>query len=162
MAISHHFLRLSQARLEHVLLHPADLDDTIDDIWEDDTLHLEIERSWQLIHFLLVGAAWERQGTLANAVLGGAEILASDSGHGPYRCNEAKHVRSLASELDAFDFEALWSRFDLARVQAAQIYPEDWTADKHDRDQCERDYEALRMFLNSAAAAEDAVLMFLS
>lgn len=162
MAISHHFLRLPQTQLEHALLEPADLDDTINEVWESDTLHLEIERSWQLIHFLLVGTAWGRQGRLARAVLGGEEIPGSDSGQGPCRYNKAKDVRLLMSELDSLRFEALWSRFDLAHVQAAQIYPEDWTAEDGDRRQCRQDYESLCAFLRLAAADNEAVVMFLS
>lgn len=162
MAISHHFQRLPQARLEQSLAGQASLDDTIDELWETDHLNLEIVRAWQLIHFLLTGAPWERQGPLAQAVLGGAEISGSDSGYGPYRYNSARDVRALASQLHELDFDVLWSRFDLARVRAEQIYPEDWTGQPDDRRACEEDYEALRAFLASAARTGEAVLMFLS
>ncbi|WP_431113036.1 YfbM family protein [Variovorax paradoxus] len=162
MAISCYFQRLPETRLAQVLRNEAAVEDTVDELSQTDELNLEIVRSWQLIHFLLTGAPWERVGPFANAVLGGSEISGTDSGYGAYRFNAAKDAQALCGQLDELSFDMLWSRFDLARVQAGQIYPEDWTGSDGDRQACQNDYEALQAFLASAAQGNEAVLMFLS
>jgi hypothetical protein len=162
MAISCHFQKLPDALLAQVLRSEVSVEDLIDTIAETETHNLEIARSWQLIHFLLIGEPWKRSGPLANAVLGGSEIPEADSGYGAYRFNTGKDVQALCQQLASIDFDALWSRFELSRVHAEQIYPEDWTGSEGDRQECRQDYEALRAFLASAGQSGDAVLMFLS
>ena len=162
MAISCYFQRLPGSRLAQVLRNEAAAEDIVDELSETDELNLEIVRSWQLIHFLLTGAPWEHSGPLANAVLGGSEIPGTDSGYGAYRVNAAKDVQALCRQLDELSADALWSRFDLSRVQAEQIYPEDWTGSHDDRQELQEDYEALQAFLASAAQGNEAVLMFMS
>ncbi|MDR6890702.1 MULTISPECIES: YfbM family protein [Variovorax] len=162
MAISCHFQRLPETQLAQVLQKEVGVEDTVDQVAQTDEHNLEIVRSWQLIHFLLVGAAWERVGVLANAVLGGSEISGTDCGYGAYRFNTAKDVQALSHQLDSIGFEALWSRFELSRVQAEQIYPEDWTGRDEDRQECQTEYEALQAFLTLAAQSNEAVLMFMA
>ena len=60
----------------------------------DPSHHLDIDKAWHAIHFLLNGQTWEGTGALYDAVLGGHVLGEVDVGYGPARCLSASEVRS--------------------------------------------------------------------
>jgi hypothetical protein len=120
---------------------------------------IDIDKSWQLIHFLLTGDAWQGETPLRDVVLGGVPISDEDVGYGPARYLTAVEVKQVNAALSGISGAELWLRFDAGRVEAAEIYPSSWGND--DRDVI-ANFESLRRFYASAALDEQVVLQFLN
>ena len=123
---------------------------------------LDMDKSWHLIHFLLTGSAWGGEGPVANAILGGKEIVDTDAGYGPFRYLSPADVQATSEALAEVDTNSLWSRFDAKQVSEADIYTSPWTGDDPEREYIAQNYMALRNFYSSAAAAGDGMLLYIS
>src|SRR5262245_45909058 len=72
---------------------------------------LDLGKAWHGLHFLLTGTAWEGDGPLAAAILGGEEIT-GDLGYGAARCLSPRGVAEVALALGASDVAAVIAGFD--------------------------------------------------
>lgn len=123
--------------------------------------HLDVDKAWDAIHFLLNGDPEGAQQPLADAVLGGTE-LGEDNGYGPVRYLDRAAVAAVANALDAIPPDTLAARFEFDALHAAGIYPQIWDRrDDEDRAYVCGHYSALRDFYRAAAERGDCALLYL-
>jgi hypothetical protein len=163
MSMIGNYLRVSGDELERLREDPSDI---LDVLYPDDGngehpvgRHLDIDKSWHAIQFLLTGEPWEGKAPLQNAVMGGTELGDEDVGYGPARGLTPAEVESVSSALGHISGEQLWSRFDAGKFAAAEIYPEGWSADE--KGYVLGYYEELQAFFAAAARDGDAMILFL-
>ena len=122
-------------------------------------LHLDIDKSWHGIHFLLTGSAWEGNPPISLAILGGTEI-GEDGGYGPARYLIPEEVKALSSALQEVSPEDLITRQTPEAMLAAELYSCDGSPD--DLEYIQSYYDSLRQFYFEAACRGDAVLLALT
>jgi len=164
MSMIGNYLRVPGGRLARLREDPSDI---LELLYPDDGngehpdgMHLDIDKSWHAIQFLLTGDPWEAKPPLQNAVMGGVELGEEDVGYGPARGLSTADVQAVSRALSAVSGEQLWSRFDAEKFANAEIYPEGWSADG--REYVVGYYETLRAFFAEAADAGDAMILYLS
>lgn len=115
---------------------------------------LDLDETWQVIHFLLTGTDFDTSGPLGRATMSGREI-----GHTQIGCGTVKQVAATAKALAKITPEQLAWRFRPAALIEEQIYPDRWEGDGA---MVIGDilpyYEKLRAFYAAAAERGDAVL----
>ncbi|MDX2092364.1 MAG: YfbM family protein [Kofleriaceae bacterium] len=164
------FQRVSQQQLEALLADPSGITATLygyedeNEGVDEDRLHIDVDKAWHGIHFLLSGDAWE--GTLPHGfIMAGEPIGDEDVGYGPARGLTASEVRRVAMALLAIDEPKLRSRFDSAAMMAAEIYPQIWDRDP-DRDDTLgyllEHFGVLQQFVKDAAEAGDAMPIYIN
>jgi Domain of unknown function (DUF1877) len=134
------------------------------DPWQptSDGDELDLDRSWQGIHFLLTGTAYEGEPPLDFIVRGGAEVADAEVGMGPPRVLRSDEVRAVADAIERVPPDELRKRFDPERMLEEGIYPDIW-----DRDPAEDDplgyllehYAELRAFVRRAADRGDGLIV---
>jgi Domain of unknown function (DUF1877) len=158
------YLRVTSAELERVKQDPESVvklffpDDERD---ADGATHLDVDKAWHAIQFLLTDDPWSGEPPLQNVVMGGTE-LGEDLGYGPARYLVPGEVHEVATALGHITGEALWSRFSATKFATAEIYPQGWIGSNEERDYVVERYEQLREFFREAASAGDAMLLCLS
>ena len=164
MSMIGNYLRIPGEELERLREDPSDIVDVLypDDGNGDhpDGRHLDIDKSWHAIQFLLTAEPWQGKPPLQDAVMGGTELGDEDVGYGPARGLSPGQVRSVATAISAISGEQLWSRFDEGKFAAAEIYPQGWSADG--KEYVLGYYEALQGFFAAAARDGDAMILYLS
>src|SRR4051812_34848725 len=107
-------LRIAPAKLHELLEAPDSVETVIYPEEEDEQneRHLDLDKSWHIIHFLLAGDAWAGKQPHANAICGGAELGDTDVGYGPARYLTPAQVKEVAGALSGISANELWSRFD--------------------------------------------------
>jgi hypothetical protein len=121
--------------------------------------HLDVDKAWHGIHYLLTGEAWGGEAPLATAVLGGTEI-GENFGYGPTRYLAPDEVKTVAAALDSIPSGELAKRFSPEMLQTAEIYPHGPWADEA-LGYLLRYYDELVKFYKSAAHRGDAVLTYI-
>ena len=124
--------------------------------------HLDMDKAWHAIHFILNGRVWEGDGALGLVILGGEEI-GEDIGYGPARYLTPDQVSDVATALSKVSSDDVTQRFDPAALDEAEIYPQTWARD--DREGLSyvlHYYDKLVSFYRNAATRGDAVLLFIS
>jgi len=84
--------------------------------------HIDIDKAWHAIHFLLTGDAWAGPAPLDFIIRGGDEVGDVDVGYGPARAFTSAQVRALAAALAPIDRATLLARWDADAFRAADIY----------------------------------------
>ena len=123
---------------------------------------MDVDKAWQLIHFGLTGAAYEGQGVLAQAVMGGTGI-GEDVGYGPARILDAAEVAAVAAALTPIgpvEFTALFTGRDAHGVDLYPLHGRAVTPD--DIAYATETYSELRQYYLAAAARGDAMLLYIS
>ena len=123
---------------------------------------LDIDKTWQAIHFLLTGDAWKGSHPLSNAVLGGVELGDEDVGYGPARYLSASEVAEIAAHLSGISKEALISRFDLNKFRKNGIYPDGWVGSDEEKNYITGYYHKLVSFFQEAAKSGNAMLLYIN
>lgn len=97
--------------------------------------HFDIDKTWQIIHFLLTGDSYEGSPPERNVIFG-KSILSDevDIGYGPARFLNVIEVKEVHRFLQGLSADELWGRFDLDAIRKANVYPENWTGDEEDRE----------------------------
>ncbi len=164
MSMIGNYLRIPEVQLARLREDPSDI---LELLHPDDGngerphgKHLDIDKAWHAIQFLLTGDPWEGKPPLQNAVMGGIELGDEDVGYGPARGLSAHDVQAVSRALSGISGEQLWSGFDADKFANAEIYPEGWSAEG--RGYVVGYYEALRTFFAEAAGAGDSMILYLS
>ncbi len=158
------YLRLPEAELNRILRDPAAITSVLyprNGIELPRERHLDIDKAWHLIHFLLTGDEWEGTEPLRNAVLGGAEIGKEDVGYGPARYLTPAQVSNVAVALASIAPDQLWDQFDLQTVREADIYP-CWEGNNEDREYILSYFQMLQNFFTVASQENNAVILYLN
>jgi hypothetical protein len=136
-------------------LYPGDGDDEVPN-------HLDIDKTWHAIHFLLNGKTWEGAEPWFLVILGGTPI-GEDVGYGPARYLEPEQVREVADALSTVDAAELARRFDPKAMEEADIYPSIWEQDQAEGlEYIQQYYPLLVKFYADAASRGDAAILFVN
>jgi hypothetical protein len=118
---------------------------------------LSIEKSWQIIHFLLTGKIDQASPPLGNAIMGGEEI-GEERDYGRLRFLNPLQVREVAEALSAVSRDDLLRRFDIESMKAAKVYPR---MDHLDQEWVQHYFDLLRRYYSNAAANDNAMLLWI-
>ena len=85
--------------------------------------HLDLDKAWQPLHFLLTGTAWEGEEPGCYLVRGGEELVDDDElGYSSIRALTPDQISRLDEFLRELAHETLRQRFDHDRMVALEIY----------------------------------------
>jgi len=150
-------LRANPERITRVL-YPSEDGDTV----MSDDVHLDLEKAWHGIHFLLTGEVWEGELPLAFLVRG-QELGDVDVGYGPARSFDASEVRAIAEALGPISPSMLRSRFDPRATGWSEVYPTHGAApDDEAREYFISYYEALRAFVLETAELGAGLIVYIN
>jgi hypothetical protein len=124
--------------------------------------HLDIDKAWHAVHFLLNGDPWEGPRPLLDVVLGGTPVGEVEVGYGPARFLAPEEVEVVARALEALSAVELLEHFHANRLNDAHIYPHGWTGALEEVEYVHKNYLAVSEFFRKVAAAKDAMLLYLS
>jgi hypothetical protein len=150
------YARVTQHELDHVLQEPDWALELLEDLEERSDRSFDVDKAWNGIWFLLSAAG----GAPVDVVGGGAAVSDEDLGYGPARYLAPGEVRQGASHLTTVPFDRLADYFDPAQMYADNIYPAIWN-DDHALEYLRGHYEGLVRFFSAAAAAGDAIILWL-
>lgn len=85
--------------------------------------HVDIDKTWHALQFLLTGTAWEGALPLGFIVVGGQEIGEEDVGYGPARALDSRAVAALDEALTSLTSAVLLPRYDGPKMEELEIYP---------------------------------------
>jgi Domain of unknown function (DUF1877) len=94
--------------------------------------HLDLDKAWQGIHFLLTGTDLGGDPPLNFIHRPENWVGDVDVGLGPARVVRSDEVREIAEELKSLSPEQLAERFDPKKMMELAIYPEVWDRDPAD------------------------------
>ncbi|WP_282297413.1 YfbM family protein [Stenotrophomonas sp. PS02289] len=163
MSMMGNLVSLPVARLETLLEDPSGVIPFLDEEERGaDVRHIDLDKAWHALDFLLNGGADTVEGPLAVAVLGGQEI-GEDIGYGPACWISAEQVAAVDAALARIPVSELRARFDGAAMDAAEIYPNIWEEEGEEGLDYILEYHAdLVAFYREAAASGHAVLRFIN
>jgi hypothetical protein len=118
--------------------------------------HINLEKAWHGIHFLLTGQAWQLTQGAGEAILGG-DPIGETLVYEPARLLTPDRVRVIADDLGRLDEATFRSRYDPAALTDAEIYPGGWGGS--DLDYLMDHFRDLRSFFLTAADNGEAVLL---
>lgn len=129
---------------------------------EDSPKVLDLDTSWQGLHYLLTGSAYEGEAPYSLPILGGAEV-GPELVYDAVRCLVAEQVQVVAEALATMDLETLQARYDPAALAAAEIYPpEIWLREgAQGFAYLAEHYGRLQQFYQQSAQRGDAMLLAL-
>lgn len=120
---------------------------------------LSLEKAWHGLHFLLSGSAWDGEEPLGFLAAGG-EPIGEDLGYGPARLLRPATVQTLRTVLGDITDDALWSRFDPARMEQQGIYPSIWDEPEDDlREEYVGYFRDLKGFVDRAADEQAGLIV---
>ena len=86
--------------------------------------HLDLDKAWQPLHFLLTGTAWDGDEPGCYLVRGGEELAESDElGYSSIRALTPEQVSRFDEFLRTLSHETLRQRFDPRAMVTLEIYP---------------------------------------
>jgi len=130
-----------------------------DGTWPPAEHHLDLDKMWHGLHYLLTGTAWDGEPPFSLAILGGTEI-GEDTGYGPPRYLTSEEVAQVAAALDETPHDAFMARFEPPAMNRAEVYSGGW---EHCDSKYMREHLArLASFYRKAATDGRAVLICLS
>ena len=162
MGMTSTFIALPNAKLDEFKADPQDVAEFFFSQMElnaSETV-LDIDKSWQGIHFLLTGDAYGGAEPHCLPILGGKEI-GEELSYGPARYLEPEQVQAAAAVLAHTSVAELKKSYVPAKLEAAQIYPTGIWEDEGDGafEYLAHWYESLQNFYAQAAKRGDAMLL---
>jgi hypothetical protein len=122
---------------------------------------LYLDKSWDGISYLLTGKHFDTTTLVGQAILGGTEI-GEDMGYGPMRVLTPEQVKAISAALNDITPDMLSKRYDPAKMDREQIYPNIWTREKEDGLKFLLDnYAALQRFYKRAADGDLAIVLLI-
>jgi hypothetical protein len=175
MSMIGNYVHISAEQLALLQADPGSISDLLDSLYPDEQgdeddepappkiPHLDIDKAWHGIHFLLNDSAWEGDAPLFNVVLGGTELGDEDVGYGPARYLTPEEVQETAHAISQVSVDDLLRRYDPRRMTKAEIYPEIiWERDRDEALQYLLDYYVnVVAFFREAARHGQAMLLFM-
>lgn len=85
--------------------------------------HLDLDKAWQPLHFLLTGTAWEGEEPACYIVRGGEELIEDDDyGYSSIRALTPEQMKRFDEFLRTLSHDMLRQRFDRDRMVELEIY----------------------------------------
>jgi hypothetical protein len=165
MSMIGEYLRVTAAELDRAVQAPdwaLDFVEEVQDAEEEsepapaEARHFSTYKTWDLLRFLLARADFPVN------VIHGEEPFAEDEdwGYGPPRYLRSERVRLAAHVLRATPYDQLINSVDPADLIKAEVYPLGWD-EQGSLEWGRHWYDGLTQFFEAAAAADDAVLVWL-
>jgi hypothetical protein len=162
MSMIGNFLAIPPDRLAALIAEPSLVHSLIYQETGRDPEDLDIDKSWHAIHYTLNGSAWEGDGPLALAVMGGEEI-GEDVGYGPARYLDPAQVKAVAAAISLITPQDFSTKFNPAALDAEEIYPEGWDGTGPEALEYVLDYYSqLSSFYQAAAERGYAVISYIN
>ena len=163
MSMIGNFLAVRTEKLDELVRDPAAtaafLDAAVEDQDELGADFLDVDKSWQGIHFLLTGSAWEGEPPLKWVVFAPTEI-GEDVGYGPARMLSPEQVVAVSKALAPITGDKLKKKCDWKLMNDSAIYPQGWRAG--DEDYIAENFMNLKKLYESAARRRMGVVQWLS
>ncbi|SEQ01255.1 YfbM family protein [Streptomyces radiopugnans] len=165
MSMIGEYLRVTAAELDRAVQDPdwaLDFVEEVQDAEEEsepalaEARHFSTYKTWDLLRFLLARADFPVN------VIHGEEPFAEDEGwgYGPPRYLRPERVRLAAQALRTTPYDQLISGVDPADLTKAEVYPLGWE-EPGALEWGRHWYDGLTQFFEAAAAADDAMLVWL-
>jgi len=128
---------------------------------------LDLAKAWHGLHFMLTGSDWEGPEPFAYLLDGGEAIGNEedhDLGYGPARGLSNAEVTRFSAALDGLSEPDFKARYDSAAMDELEIYPLDWSKEEKPEEivgWLATSFKELKQFVHEAAAAKQALLIYL-
>jgi hypothetical protein len=154
MSMNCEVYRVPAATVERLIGESSGLIEILSDLdGPEDALSLE--KSWHALHFVLTGSAAEGEPPLSFLVAGGEPL-----GDGEERLISAADVKEIAAEIEKITEQEFAARFDLAALDAADVYPRIWDEPLEDLlDEYFDHFQELKSLVKRAADSGSALLV---
>ena len=109
---------------------------------DDDELLLDIDKMWDVLHFVLTGVGTDHKDYVAYT--------------------EHNHLANIVAALDQFDIESALESFDMKACKEAELYPNIWDYDEEEEeiiDEILHDFEQMKVFYKKVLEAKGHVLV---
>jgi len=163
MSMIGYFLAVKPERGEELAHDPAAVGTFVHEAIEDqDELgqdFLDLDKSWQAIHFLLTGDVEGGDAPLAWAVLAPTTI-GEDLGYGPARLLSPDEVTEVSKALAPITADKMKRRFNKETLNERNVYPNAWRAD--DADYIAENFTQLKKLYESAARRRMSIVQWIS
>ena len=139
-----------------------DLFETVEEWSDEDELLLDIDKMWDVLHFVLTGVSTDHRiadNPLSQAVLG---ITAVEELSDYLAYTEHDKLADIVAALEQFDMEEALESFDMAACKEAELYPDIWDYDEEEeeiKDELLHDFEQMKHFYKQVLDANGNVLV---
>ena len=129
--------------------------------------HLDLDKAWQPLHFLLTGTAWEGEEPGCYLVRGGEELVEDDElGYSSIRALTPHQISRFDEFLRNLSHETLRQRFDHKRMVALDIYAKPRGREKTGADDAVvhllEAFDALQSFVAGTANEGNGAIVYLT
>ena len=134
-----------------------DLFETVEEWSDEDELLLDIDKMWDVLHFVLTGVSTDYRiddNPLSQAVLGVTSIE-DLSDYMAY--TEHSQIADIVAALEQFDMDQALESFDMKACKEAELYPNIWDYDEEEEeiiDELLHDFEQMKVFYKKSARSE--------
>ena len=133
--------------------------------------HIDLDKAWEPLNFLLTGTAMEGDEPACYLVRGGEELVedvdSDESGYSSIRALTPEQVAAFDRHLSSLSIDDLRQRFDFNRMAALRIYSKRSnkkapTDDQELLDDLIEAFDGLRTFVSETAASGEAAIAYLT
>ena len=134
-----------------------DLFETVEEWSDEDKLLLDIDKMWDVLHFVLTGVSTDHRidvNPLSQAVLGVTSIE-DLSDYMAY--TEHSQIADIVVALEQFDMDQAFESFDMKACKEAELYPNIWDYDEEEEeiiDELLHDFEQMKVFYKKVLEAK--------
>lgn len=112
---------------------------------------LDLHKSWQVLHYLFTGTAWEGKAP-ANALLLGGREVGEDLGYGPVRVLDPRETADFARYLSALSLAKLEQALNLEAMIGLDLYGcDEDTSEEEVMEEIEHYFPMLQTYVAEAA-----------
>ena len=139
-----------------------DLFETVEEWSDEDELLLDIDKMWDVLHFVLTGVSTDHRiddNPLSQAVLGVTSIE-DLSDYMAY--TEHPQIADIVVSLEQFDMDQALESFDMKACKEDELYPNIWDYDEEEEeiiDEILHDFEQMKRFYKQVLEANGHVLV---
>ncbi len=126
---------------------------------------IDLDKSWQALHFLFTGTAYDGKPPQAFLLQGGNQIEEIDVGYGPARFQSPIEVDQFSEFLSGLDETNVLERYDTARMSELEIYPGIWEKDEEGENHQEyilENFRRLKVLVTQAKDEGKGIILWFS